>query len=98
MKRHNGTQPIKNRFIHIVSFVSFQTFRFIRIYVPKSIVKFRKPTLDGTWKPTTSSNFTSLEYFQFNETSDMKVGYRAKDQIAWNQVRILTMSFLKKVF
>ena len=70
-----------------MSFVSFQTFRFIRVYAPKRIVKFRKPTLDGTWTPTTSSNFTALEYFEFNAASAMKTGYRATDQIVWNQVR-----------
>ena len=49
--------------------------------------KFRKPTTDGSWKPTTSSDNTALEYWEFNQQSTMKTGYRAKDQIVWNQVR-----------
>uniref|UniRef100_A0A914EMZ6 C-type lectin domain-containing protein n=1 Tax=Acrobeloides nanus TaxID=290746 RepID=A0A914EMZ6_9BILA len=45
----------------------------------------RKPTLDGSWKPTTSKDYTKLEYFEFNNVSTPKIGYRAKDQVAWNQ-------------
>ena len=42
--------------------------------------------MDGSWKPTTSNIPTALEYFEFNNVSTMKNGYRANDQIVWNQV------------
>lgn len=51
---------------------------------------FRKPTTDGSWLPTTSKDPTKLEYFEINATFSMKTGYRAVDQVVWNQVKIIT--------
>jgi hypothetical protein len=56
----------------------------------KSIYFYSKPTLDGSWMPTTSMDFTALEYFQFNNISSMKTGYRYKDEIVYNKVKKTT--------
>lgn len=48
---------------------------------------FRKPTMDDSWKVTTSTDPTNMEYFEIGANSGMRTGYRKNDQISWNQVK-----------
>uniref|UniRef100_A0A914EE88 Carboxylesterase type B domain-containing protein n=1 Tax=Acrobeloides nanus TaxID=290746 RepID=A0A914EE88_9BILA len=50
-----------------------------------NFAKFGKPTMDNSWKPTTSSDPKMMEYFEIGANSGMRTGYRKHDQITFNQ-------------
>jgi carboxylesterase 2 len=50
-----------------------------------NFAKYGKPTLDNSWKPTTSIGITEQEYLQINVETQMAKGFRSTDQLLWNK-------------
>lgn len=48
-----------------------------------NFARFGKPTIDNSWKPTTS--LVDQEYYQINLTNSMETGFRRIDRMLWNQ-------------
>ncbi|KAE9553013.1 hypothetical protein FO519_003774 [Halicephalobus sp. NKZ332] len=49
-----------------------------------NFAKYGKPTLDSSWKPTTS--LLNQEFYRINITKSMELGYRRIDRMVWDQV------------
>uniref|UniRef100_A0A914EHK7 Metalloprotease TIKI homolog n=1 Tax=Acrobeloides nanus TaxID=290746 RepID=A0A914EHK7_9BILA len=51
-----------------------------------NFAKYGKPSLNDTWKASTSTELTTMEYMDINPNSEMKSGYRTLDRVQMNRV------------